>query len=285
MGQNAVADRGDILITNGLPGYAFFGPYWTIPPGRYELVASIVPPDSESGGNANIKIDVAAAYGERQLAVCSWRLGQYRGAEAKPAIELRLPFTVAEGLASVLPIETRLYTEGDVSCRIRSLAVRVRTQRLEQDLFPYLVAGECGIHTGDEIRSVENEIGCIAYTPSMDIESGHYGLFLDLVDAGSNGAKPSLEPSLEPCLAIEILSELEMPAIYTCKPGSNFGGDPVLTFDVIGRECIRSRHRAVYHRDKAGCSFHSRPAHRTDCEGQNADPCAHCPFGKRACAF
>ena len=45
MGQNAIADHSDILITNGRPGYAFFGPYWTIPPGRYELVASIVPPE------------------------------------------------------------------------------------------------------------------------------------------------------------------------------------------------------------------------------------------------
>ena len=59
------------------------------------------------------------------------------------------------------------------------------------------------------------------------------GCLFDLADAGSNGAKPSFEVFLEPCLTIEILSESEMPAIYTCKPGSNFGGNPVLTFDVM----------------------------------------------------
>ncbi len=192
MGQNAIADHDGILVTKGLPGYAFFGPYWTLPAGRYELIASIIPPDPDSGGKADIAVDVATAYGERQLAACRWRLGQYRCSGAKTAIELRLPFTVIKGLAAVLPIETRLYTEGDGSCRIRSLAVRVRTEGPEHDLFPYLVVGECGIHSGGKIRIVDNKAGCIAYTMPMDIESGHYELLLDLDVADATDADARL---------------------------------------------------------------------------------------------
>ena len=228
MGQNALTDHDDVLVIKGPPGYALFGPYWTIPPGCYELIAAIFPPVPEFGDTANIKIDVATAYGELLLAVCSWRLGQYRRRDTKSPIELRLPFTVAEGLASVLPIETRLYTEGDSNCRIRSLAVRVRTGGLEYDLFPYLVIGECGIHADGEIMCTGSEIGCIAYTPPMDLQTGHYGLFFDFVDADANGAKPLSEP----CMAIEVLSESEILAIRTCERGANFGAEPVLTFDI-----------------------------------------------------
>ena len=200
-----------------------------LPAGRYEMITSIAPPAPDSAGKLIIAADIATESGERELAGCRWRVGQYRCGDRQTAVEFRLPFTVAEGLPAVLrTIETRIFTDGDRSFRIRSLAVRVRAEVPEPNWLPYVVVGECGIHAGDEIRSLENEIGCIAYTPAMDIETGHYGLFLNLVDAGSNGAKPSLEP----CLVIEIFSELQMLATHTCERGSNSGGDPVLTFDV-----------------------------------------------------
>ena len=125
-------------------------------------------------------------------------------------------------------IETRVYTPGDASFRVRSLAVKVRSNEPARNWFPYLIVGECGIHGGCEIKSAASKVGWLAYTPAMEIASGHYELFLDVVDTGANDNEPSSPDILE----IEIHSEAEILAIQTWAPGSNARSDPLLAFDV-----------------------------------------------------
>jgi hypothetical protein len=228
MNASAQPDSDGVHVREGRAEYAIYGPYWVLPPGRYEMIASIVPPASNFEGKPVITADVAAATGQRQLAAIQWRLGQIRCADPHAAVELRLPFAVAADLpADLRTIESRIFTPGDASFRIRSLAVRVRGHELEH-LFPYLTVGECGIHAGGEIKSIENAIGCIAYTPPLDLEFGHYELFVDIVDGSTNAADSSPEASI----VIEVHSEAEILAIQACGRGSNIGDNPALTFDV-----------------------------------------------------
>ena len=158
-----------------------------------------------------------------------YRLGQFVCSDARTAIELRLPFTLAADLpAASRTIETRVYTPGDASFRVRSLAVKVRSDEPARNWFPYLIVGECGIHGGCEIKSAASKVGWLAYTPAMEIASGHYELFLDVVDTGANDNEPTSPDILE----LEIHSEAEILATQTWAPGSNAISDPLLAFDV-----------------------------------------------------
>jgi hypothetical protein len=70
----------------------------------------------------------------------------------------------------------------------------------------------------------------------MDFASGHYELFLDVVDTGANDTEPSPEDTLE----IEIHSEAELLGTQTWARGSNARSDPLLAFDVTEEIACRS---------------------------------------------
>ena len=227
--RNARQNHDSIVVSEGRAEYAIYGPYWTLPAGHYDLLVSIVPPAPNLDGKPVVILDVATDGGERQVVRHEYRLGQFACSDAHAAMELRLPFTLAADLPAALrTIETRIYTPGDGSFRVRSLAVKVRSNEPTRNWFPYLTVGECGIHAGCEIKSAASKVGCVAYTPAMDVASGHYQLFLDVVDTGANVAEPSPEDTVE----IEIYSEAEILAIQTWGRGSNAQSDPLLAFDV-----------------------------------------------------
>ena len=207
---SARVDRDGIVVSEGRAEYCISGPYWTLPPGRYEVIASIVPLSSSLSGKPIITLDVAAERGQHRIAEQQWRLGQYQCGDAQGAAEIRLPFTLALNLpAASRKIETRIYSPGDAGFRLRSLAVRTRRDEPERNWFPYLIVGECGIHTGNEIKSIENKVGYIAYTLPMDIDVGHYEMFLDVVDLGTKG----IDPSSGARIRIEVLSETDILAM------------------------------------------------------------------------
>jgi hypothetical protein len=225
----AYADDRGVVVRKGRAGYAVYGPYWTLPAGRYEMIASIVPPASNPDGKPVITLDVTAEGGQRLVASCQWRLGQIQHPDAHTAAECRLPFTLVADLPAALrTIETRIYTPGGGGFRIRSLAVRVRSDEPERDWFPYLTVGKCGIHTGGEIKSIENEVGCIAHMPPLDIEFGHYELFLNVVSVSTN------DPDLcsEGRIAIEIWSGSQILAVQICRPQTKARSDPPVRFDL-----------------------------------------------------
>ena len=193
LNRSARAENDSIVVSKGRAEYAIYGPYWTLPAGHYDLVVSIDPPAPNLDGKPVVILDVATDGGERQVVRHEYRLGQFVCSDARTAIELRLPFTLAADLpAASRTIETRVYTPGDGSFRVRSLAVKVRSNEPTRNWFPYLIVGECGIHAGYEIKSAASKVGWLAYTPAMDIASGHYELFLDVVDTGANDTEPSL---------------------------------------------------------------------------------------------
>ena len=229
LNRSARAENDSIVVSKGRAEYAIYGPYWTLPAGHYDLVVSIDPPAPNLDGKPVVILDVATDGGERQVVRHEYRLGQFVCSDARTAIELRLPFTLAADLPAALrAIETRVYTPGDSSFRVRSLAVKVRSNEATRNWLPYLIVGECGIHAGYEIKSAASKVGWLAYTPAMDIASGRYELFLDVVDTGAHDTKSSPEDSLK----IEIHSETEILAIQTWGRGSNARSDPLLAFDV-----------------------------------------------------
>ena len=221
---SAHADREEgIVVVEGRAGYAHWGPYWTLPSGHYEVVASIVPQAANPDGKPLITIDVSTEDGKRQFAEHQWRLGQFQSADGHTVAELRLPFTLAADLPAALrTVETRVYTSGDAGFRTRSLAVRARSDEAERNWFPYLAVGECGVHTGGEIKSIAERFGHIASTPAMQIAPGHYKVIVDVVAVGAEGADSGSSDSI----GLEIWSGSELIA------NAISANDQPLEFDV-----------------------------------------------------
>ena len=99
---SAKADAEGVVVAEGRADYAVYGPYWTLPAGRYELVAAIVPPAPNPDGKPVITVDVTADHGHYQLAGCHCRLGQFESGDPHTAVEFRLPFTLAADLSPEL---------------------------------------------------------------------------------------------------------------------------------------------------------------------------------------
>ena len=197
--RRGVDDRDGIFVSEGRAECSVYGPYWALPAGRYEVIASIVPSSPNPEGKPVITLDVVTEGGKRLLAMYQWRLGHFECADALTAVELRLPFAIA---GDDLPIksrqiETRIFTSGDGSFRIRSLAVRVSSAEPQRNWWPYLAAGECGIHSGDEIKSIVGEFGYVAGTPAMNIAPGNYKIIAEVVASGADAADPSVGIELE----------------------------------------------------------------------------------------
>jgi hypothetical protein len=229
LNRSACENHDSIVVSEGRAEYAIYGPYWTLPAGHYDLLVSIAPPAFNLDGEPVVILDIATDGGKRQVVRHEYRLGQFASSDGRTAVELRLPFRLAADLpAASRTIETRIYTPGDCSFRVRSLAVKVRSSEPARNWFPYLTVGACGIHAGCEIKSAASKVGCVAYTPAMDVASGHYQVFLDIVNTGANDSELSPEDIIE----IEIYSEAEILAIQTWGPGSNAQSNPLLEFDV-----------------------------------------------------
>ena len=185
-------DHDGLVVGEGHTEWVIFGPYWTLPAGHYEMIASVVPPESNANGKPLVTMDVSADRGNRQLAMCQWHLGRFKSADPQRAVELRLPFTVAPNLpVESRTIETRVCTSGDPSFRVRSVSVRVRGGEVEDDWFPNLVVGKNGIHTGGEIKYIAGRSGYIAETPAMWMAPGHYRVTADVDDASGGDAASS----------------------------------------------------------------------------------------------
>ena len=98
LNRSARAENDSIVVSKGRAEYAIYGPYWTLPAGHYDLVVSIDPPAPNLDGKPVVILDVATDGGERQVVRHEYRLGQFVCSDARTAIELRLPFTLAADL-------------------------------------------------------------------------------------------------------------------------------------------------------------------------------------------
>lgn len=221
-GASAHADEDGILVSEGAEGFAVYGPYWTLPPGRYEMCASIIPRPENKDEDAIVTGQITTERGTRVLAECRWRLDRYKRGAGVALAEFRLPFSLYADLPDAArTIETRIFTGGDASFRIMSLSVKTRSDDLENNWFPYLTPGDCGIHTGAEIKSIKSKIGYVACTPPIAITPGHYKLILNLSvgNIGSSSQNPA---------SVEIWSGSDLIAIETVESKI----DKPLQFDV-----------------------------------------------------
>jgi hypothetical protein len=227
-GKSARAREGGILVTEGVEELAVYGPCWTLPAGRYEMRALVVPNPQGRDRGAVVTAQVTAEEGTRTFVEGKWRLGQYKVIDAAPAVEFRLPFSLSGDLSPVArTIETRIFTPGDASFRILSLAVRAKSDEPEVNWFPYLLVGECGVHTGDEIKVVKDKTGSIARTPPMRVVPGHYRVSPDMaVDGG---------------VAFEAWCGSDLIAIETMNSGTER-----LEFDVTDEHSVKDVELRIY---------------------------------------
>ena len=223
-------DLDGFLVDEGKIGFICWGPYWTLPAGRYEAIAVIVPHVSNSEGAPLVTLDVSSDSGRHLITQHEWHLGQILPEDLQKAYECRLPFELSDDLSAYLrTIETRMSTSGGGSFRLRSLRVRPLSTEPEGDVFRYLTVRECGVHIGDAINSLENRTGCIACTPPLYVKAGRYEAHLSLVDRRterSNNAGGEI--------ALEIQSGLDILAseTYKLEPGRDI--NTILPFDVTG---------------------------------------------------
>ncbi|HJU10327.1 MAG TPA: glycosyltransferase family 2 protein [Candidatus Binataceae bacterium] len=124
-GASAHLERMAIVVEEGSAEFAVYGPYWTLPAGRYEMRAEIISNQQLSGEAPLIIAQVTAKCGTLVLAEGKWPLNKRGLSDLKTTTEFRLPFSLARDLP--LPartIETRIFTPGNVSFRIISLCLR-----------------------------------------------------------------------------------------------------------------------------------------------------------------
>lgn len=212
-----------ILVAQGESGCAIYGPYWTLPPGDYELSASAIPLTASADGSPLITVDVTTEAGQRRIAEHRWHIGHFQFSESDKPVELRLPFTLAADLPSALRmIETRVFTSGEGSFRIQSLRIQPITPNKKWDWFSYLAVGERGIHNGHEIMSISGKRGYIASSPIMPVEPGRYELSTDVVAMADQAQ-----------VGVEIWSGTELIAFGASK------ADQPVQFDVIEDFALR----------------------------------------------
>ena len=212
LSPRAHAHPDGVVVSKGLDDFAIYGPFWTLPPGRYNMIASIVPDPASPADNPIIIGQVVADEGSLLLAAGTWRLAQFQCGKNNEAIEMRVPFTLPDDLEpESRAIETRIYSPGNASFRLRSLAVKIRSDEVEHDWFPYLTIEDYGIHTGREIKTIQDKMGLIASTPSMAIAPGHYKLFPQIYTADANASQRD-------CIALELWSGSELITIETRTP-------------------------------------------------------------------
>ena len=127
---------GGFEVKKGKAGYVVFGPYWTLPAGRYELVIRLVP-GSLRRWVGLIVADVAARTGHRVIAART--CGPFQLLHVRLAYKLRLPFELAADLPQASRrIETRLWTSGDIDFRIQSVTVQPLAPAFAFDRLSYL---------------------------------------------------------------------------------------------------------------------------------------------------
>lgn len=221
-GTSAYADEDGVVVNEGAEEFAVYGPFWTLPAGRYEMRVLIIPDPQSRDKSSVVTGQVTAEVGTRLIAEAKWRLGQYKFLDPAAPVEFRLPFSLSDDLlAAARTIEARIFTPGEISFRILSLSVMVKSDKPESNWFPYLAVGECGVHTDGKIRSIKDKVGYIACTPPMTILPGHYELLPDITIGGVVSRQ-------EDTVVFEVWSGSDLIAIETVNSES----DQPLEFDV-----------------------------------------------------
>jgi len=217
-GARAHVDGSSMVVSRGAEEFCVYGPYWTLPAGRYEMRALISPQLQENDDETAVIAQVTAEAAGRLFVQRLWRLNQYRLAEPTTAAEFRLPFSLNGDLSSAArTIETRILAPANAAFRILSLAVVIQQQAPEGDWFQYLTVAECGFHTGTEIKNLQGKAGYVAGTPPIAILPGHYRLW----------SKVSGAVAARDAVSFEVWCETDVLATETVRSE----GDQSLEFD------------------------------------------------------
>ena len=128
-GKSAQADQGCIAVSEGVEEFAVYGPFWTLPPGRYEMRALIVPDPQSWNNDGVVSAEVTGEDGTRLFAQSKWPLHRYELTDPAAALEFRLPFALSGDLpAAARTIETRIFTSGGAGFQILSLTVTATSE-------------------------------------------------------------------------------------------------------------------------------------------------------------
>jgi hypothetical protein len=216
-----------ILAETGAPGCVVFGPYWSLPQGRYEMIAHIERGDRVPIPQHQVGADVAV--GSRQLIAANFRLHDLPHDDESAASVLRLPFELNDPAPESRQIETRIYSSGEEPFLIRSLSIRPMERRWQDDLLPILMIGETGLRVGRKIRNVDSRIGLVAYSPAIALDPGAYKLSLQVT---AQTDKSSSVREERPCAVLLLKYGSDILAADEITPEAGQSRDYELTFEV-----------------------------------------------------
>lgn len=121
LGGAARMEHGSVSVPAGVIEFVLFGPYWKLPPGRYELTVAVVPDADAPLTTALGTIDVAAD-GDK-LAECNIQVsGAWDPAAHERHETARLLFEVTAKHRTAF-IETRLISAGGLGFSVRSVSI------------------------------------------------------------------------------------------------------------------------------------------------------------------
>ena len=109
-------------MERGTSGHIFWGPYWQLPIGFYEMVMSFDRLDGDRDRNLGVAEVVA---GDRYIAARDVHLKRLVSAGAADSSDnIVIPFEITDnGFADHVVIETRFWSSGAVGFRIRAMQI------------------------------------------------------------------------------------------------------------------------------------------------------------------
>ena len=194
------SDGSGVSVESGEPAFGVYGPYWSLPAGKYEMTARLENNHDAAAPKHVIKADVVVP--GRYVAVGSFHINELPYDEKSGTSLLRLPFELHAQAPEERQIETRIWSSGEQRFRIRSLLVKPLERQKQDLIFPSLLIGDLGNRLGGEIRNFNQQIGFVDYgqivlllTRRLSVDACGYDSTgpaagrADVVDGGSEARK------------------------------------------------------------------------------------------------
>jgi hypothetical protein len=172
--------RGNAIeVSGGTSSPAIYGPYWSLPPGRYEMSAMATGMDQDAQGQSLLMAEVVAEEGRYVIATSTIPLGHRSDGRGT---EIRLAFTLAAGLAaSSRVIETRFRSIGGgfrlLTVTVRLIDFDAPTVLAEKEWLPYVHLGAAGRKTEDGIIAA-GTTGIVGTIP-LELAPGRYKVTIE----------------------------------------------------------------------------------------------------------
>jgi hypothetical protein len=173
LGRHGRMTEAGVAARPGPPGNIVFGPHWTLPAGKYEMIARI-----QAGMNAWSRKNVLRAEicaGDTVLARADAPVASLPFDQGTGANLFRLPFDIDDLSLEQRPVQIRVLSSWLGGFRIRALSLKqLDRPHAPKDLIPFFLTGDAGQRADGYLQNVKYRVGCIAYSPTVALQGGVY---------------------------------------------------------------------------------------------------------------